>query len=103
LDQPVSGTNVPAGTTIAGITSASAISLSQAATGTGSQTLTFTAAKGLFLGLWKFLYVMIWTSGLAVLFDSTTNADLNQTIVRANVLANCGTPWPNAFAALYQS
>ena len=103
IGMPVSGTNVPANTTIAGITSATAIALSQAATGTGSQTLTFTAAKGLFLGLWKFLYVMIWTSGLEVVFDRTTNADFNQTIVRCNLLANVGTPRPNAFAALYQS
>jgi hypothetical protein len=64
----------------------------KAATGSGSTTLTFTAAKGLFMGLFKFLYLMIWTSGLEVVFDSTTNADLNQTIVRAKRLSQLEPP-----------
>lgn len=49
--QPVSGTGVPAGATIAAITGATSVKLSAAFTGTtGSVALTFTAAKGLFLG-----------------------------------------------------
>jgi hypothetical protein len=50
-----------------------------------------------------FLYVMIWTEGVEIICDPISAADYNQTVIRANVLANCGTPWSNAFAALYQS
>jgi hypothetical protein len=102
LGMPVSGTNIPAGTTIAAITSATAITLSQAATGSGSVTLTFTAARGLFLGLWRFCYILLWTQGLEVVFDPYSSADTNETIVRANLLANVGIPFPAAFQAIYQ-
>jgi hypothetical protein len=103
VGMPVSGTNIPAGTTIAQVNSATSITLSAAATGSGSVTLTFTAAKGMFLGLWRFLNIMLWGDGVEISFDPYSAADTNQMVVRATVLANIGITWPAAFAAVYQN
>jgi hypothetical protein len=61
------------------------------------------SGKGLFLGLWRYLYLMTWTDGLSVTFDRYTLADYNETMVRADLLANVGLTFPSAFCAVYQN
>jgi hypothetical protein len=58
--------------------------------------------NGLFLGMWRFLYVLTWSAGLEVIFDRYSSADPNETIVRANILANVGITFPTAFTAVWQ-
>jgi hypothetical protein len=99
IGMPVSGTNVPAAATIAMINSATAITLSVAATGSGAQTLTFSSAKG----LWRFVYIMTWTDGMEVQFDPYSSIDSNETVVRATILANVGITFRPAFQAIYQN
>jgi hypothetical protein len=57
-------------------------------------------AKALFLGLWRFLTIMLWADGLEVQFDPFSSADKEYIVVRANLLANCGITFPSAFAAV---
>ena len=61
------------------------------------------SGKGMFLGLWRFLYVMLWGSGAELVFDKYTLADSNETVVRANLLCDVGCTFPSAFAAIYQN
>jgi hypothetical protein len=62
-----------------------------------------TTGKGMFLGLWRFLYILVWGSGLEVQCDPVSSADTYQMVVRANLLANIGITHPAAFAAVWQS
>ncbi len=60
-------------------------------------------AKAIFLGLWRFLVIMLWTDGLEVVFDKFSSADTFETVVRANILANVGVTFPSAFQAIRQN
>jgi hypothetical protein len=57
---------------------------------------------GMFLGCWRFLYVMIWAEGLEVVFDPYSMADSSEMVIRANILANVGCTFPTAFTAIWQ-
>jgi hypothetical protein len=48
------------------------------------------SGKNLFAGLWRFLFIMLWGDGVEVQFDPVTNADVFQTVLRANLLCNIG-------------
>ena len=61
------------------------------------------SGKGIFLGLWRFVYIMIWTSGMELQWDPYSSADTNETVIRATILANVGTTFPAAFQAIYQN
>jgi hypothetical protein len=61
------------------------------------------SGKGIFLGIWRFLYIMLWGDGVEVVFDRYSSADTGETIVRANLLANVGITFPAAFQAIYQN
>jgi len=60
-------------------------------------------AHAIFLGLWRFLFLMLWGTGLEVVFDRFSSADTYETVVRANILANVGITFPAAFKALTQT
>jgi hypothetical protein len=68
-----------------------------------STTTAMTSGKGFFLGLWRFLYVMIWGSGIEIQYDPISAADTYQMVCRANLLVNIGCTHPSAFAAVWQS
>jgi hypothetical protein len=61
------------------------------------------SGKGMFAGLWRFLYIMLWGDGVEVQFDKFTMADTFQTVVRVNLLCNIGITNPNGFCAVYQN
>ena len=61
------------------------------------------SGKGLFLGIWRYVYIMLWGDGVEVVFDRYSSADTAETIVRANLLANVGITFPAAFTAVYQN
>jgi hypothetical protein len=61
------------------------------------------SGKGIFLGLWRFLYILTWGDGVEIVFDPYSLADQNETVVRANLLANVGITFPAAFTAVYQN
>jgi hypothetical protein len=57
-------------------------------------------AKCLFIGIWRFLSIMLWGSGLELIFDPFSGADKEYIVVRANLLCNVGCTFPGAFAAI---
>ena len=61
------------------------------------------SGKGMFVGVWRFRYTMLWGSGLELQFDPYTSADTNETVVRVTILANVGITFPSASAAIYQN
>jgi hypothetical protein len=67
-----------------------------------STTTLMTTGAGMFLGLWRFLYILLWADGIEVQFDKYSMADYNETVVRATVLCNVGVPFPAAFASIWQ-
>jgi hypothetical protein len=72
----------------------------------GNEISTSTAmasGKGIFLGLWRFVYIMIWTDGMEIQWDPYSSADTNEMIVRATILANVGTTFSSAFQAVHQN
>jgi hypothetical protein len=60
-------------------------------------------AHAIFLGLWRFLVLMLWGSGIEVIFDKYSSVDTFETVVRVNILANIGISFPAAFKALTQT
>jgi hypothetical protein len=57
-------------------------------------------AKALFIGLWRFLTIMLWNDGIELQLDPFSAADKEYIVVRANLLANVGCTFPGAFAAV---
>jgi hypothetical protein len=62
-----------------------------------------TSGKGFFAGLFRFLYIMVWGSGIEIQYDPVSSADTFQTVVRAILLCNVGITYPAAFTAVWQS
>jgi hypothetical protein len=60
-------------------------------------------AHAIFLGLWRFLFLILWGTGLEVVFDPYSSLDTFETVVRVNILANVGITFPAAFKALTQT
>jgi hypothetical protein len=57
-------------------------------------------AKALFIGLWRFLTIMLWNDGVEVQLDPFSSADKEYIVIRANLLCNVGCTFPGAFAAV---
>ena len=61
------------------------------------------SGQGLFAGLFRFVYLMLWADGVEVTYDRYSSADTVETVIRASVLANVGITFPSAFSAIYQT
>jgi hypothetical protein len=59
--------------------------------------------NAMFLGLWRFLTIMLWSPGVELIFDEFSSMDSYITNVRCNALYNIGIVIPSAFAAIRQN